>query len=92
MDIKTLSQKDLETVVELYIKERHLLCGLVSLEDFVKHNVKRCEFCKELFVTDMDDTMCEECIDYLEKENNHEEDDFDTGFFEANKEHYLYNI
>lgn len=92
MTIKTLSKKDLEKVIELYIKERDSLYSLVSLEEFVEEYVKKCSFCGEFFVTDMNDTMCEECEDFLQKENNHDEDDFDTGFFEANKEQYLYNI
>lgn len=92
MDIKTLSKKDLEKVVNLYVKERNNFYWLISLEDFVKDYVVKCECCNELFVTDIDEKICEECVDYLEKENNIEEDDFETGYFEANKEYYLYGI
>lgn len=92
MTIKTLSKNDLQTVIELYIKERDSFCELISLEELVEYNVKKCEHCGEFFVTDMDYTVCEDCKYLIEKENEREDDDFDTGFFEANKEQYLYNI
>lgn len=92
MDIKTLSQKGFERAVELYIQERTNFTWLISFEEFVKYYLAECGYCRELFVTDMDEHLCEECQHVLEREQNQEEDDFDTGFFEANKEHYLYNI
>ncbi len=92
MNIKTLSQKDFKRAVELYIQERDRFCWLISFEEFVKDYLAECEYCRELFVTDMDEHLCEECQHTLESEKDQEEDDFNTGFFEANKEHYLYNI
>ena len=92
MTIKTLSKRDLETVIKLYIEERDSFCELVSLEEFVEEYVKKCEHCGEFFVTDMNYTVCEDCEYLIEKENEREEDDFATGYFEANKEHYIYNM
>lgn len=60
MKIKELNEKELQEVTNLYVKERDNFCWLVSIEEFVKDYVRKCDACgKFVVVEDVDNRLLE---------------------------------
>lgn len=73
-----LNEKELQEVVELWIETRDSFSWLITLEEFMKDYVRRCENCSQFIVLgDVDDELiedttwkgehirvCQECHDY----------------------------
>ena len=76
-----LCKKDLDRVIELYIKHRKDFNGICTIEDFYEQFCHRCDTCNQIICV-LD--LCEECD--VEQNNNEFQE------FELNKEHYLYNM
>lgn len=56
-----LNEKELREVVELWIETRDSFCWLITLEEFVKDYVRRCENCGQFIVLcDVDDELIED--------------------------------
>ena len=82
MQIKDLNQKELDFVIQSYIKHRHEFVDLCTLEDFAEQYCHRCDVCGNVIcVID----MCEECYE-------NEDIDRDFEIFDREKEHYVYNL
>ena len=84
MTLKQLNKKEIEELVKLYEKERENFYWLISFEEFIRDYVVKCEVCGEFFVTDMNETVCEECQEEIEF------DKLDTGSVELNWDKELY--
>lgn len=79
MNIKMneLNKKELQEVVELYEETRNSFSWLITLEEFVRDYVRRCENCGQFIVLDDDNDeliedvtwkgkhirVCQECYD-----------------------------
>lgn len=90
METNKLNNKQLEEIMNLYIKERNTFPWLISFEEFKKDYVVKCKHCGEYFVTDMNNTLCDDCLEHLEEES--QDNDSDWQYFEDNKEHYVYGL
>lgn len=56
-----LNKKELQEVTNLYVKERDNFCWLISIEEFVKDYVRKCDACgKFVVVEDADDQLLED--------------------------------
>lgn len=79
--MKNLHGRELDRVIELYIKHRNEFIDICTLEMFYEQFCHKCGKCgKIICILD----MCEEC-DVTEYDNDFQE-------FELNKEHYVYNL
>ena len=72
-----LNKKELQEVVELYEETRNSFTWLITLEEFVKDYVRRCENCGQFIVLDDDNDelvedvtwkgehirVCQDCYD-----------------------------
>lgn len=85
MNMNEIEKNELETITNMYLERREDFEELISLEEFVKRYVRRCEYCgelkviedyyKELQVTELDGlrlSVCDECCEdiRLEKSDN----------------------
>lgn len=56
-----LNEKELQEVVELWIETRDSFSWLITLEEFMKYYVRRCENCGQFIVLDdADDELIED--------------------------------
>lgn len=56
-----LNEKELQEVVELWIETRDSFSWLITLEEFVKDYIRRCENCGQFIVLgDVDDELIED--------------------------------
>lgn len=56
-----LNEKELQKVVELWIETRDGFCWLITLEEFIRDYVRRCENCGQFIVLDdADDELIED--------------------------------
>lgn len=74
MTMKELNKKEIEVLVKLYEEERKTFAWLISFEEFIRDYVVKCEVCGEFFVTDSDETKCEDCQLEERLENAYEEE------------------
>ena len=74
MTMKELNKKEIEELVKLYEEERENFYWLISFEEFIRDYVVKCEVCGEFFVSDCDETKCEDCKSEEELENAYEEE------------------
>ena len=77
MKIRELNKKELQEVVELYEETRNSFSWLITLEEFVRDYVRRCENCGQFIVLDDDNDelvedvtwkgehirVCQDCYD-----------------------------
>lgn len=84
MTLKELNKKEIEELVKLYEEERENFYWLISFEEFIRDYVVKCEVCGEFFVTDSDETTCENCKEEIEFEKS------DKGVVELNWNRDLY--
>ena len=82
MDIKKLNKKDLQEIMNLYIKERPNFYWSCSFEEFCRDWVRKCECCGEFVVLDGDEDdlhsyknfkgeeykICKECLEDVKDE------------------------
>lgn len=83
-------KKDISKIVELYIQERKNFPWLVSIEEFERDYVSKCECCGEYFLTEDSERVCNDCAEYFKEETY--ESDPDWVYFEENKEHFVYGL
>jgi|GEM_PF-5411933 len=76
-----LNNKELDRVIELYIKHRKDFKGICTIENFYEQFCHICDTCGRIVCVL---ELCEEC-DVKEEKNEFQE-------FELNKEKILYNL
>lgn len=58
MRFEDLQKNEIEKVVNIYLCERNTIVGIISIEDFVKKYLRRCENCNDLVcVYEVDDDL-----------------------------------
>lgn len=57
--MKNLDKRDLQKLVNLYMKERDNFLWAITIEEFYKHYVRRCGCCHELVVLEERDVELE---------------------------------
>lgn len=81
MQIKKLSNKEWDTIIELYIENRKEFDDIITIEEFAQQYCHRCDDCGNIICILKG---CGECKD--------EEIDKDWEYFDSNKEHYVYGL
>lgn len=85
-------KKDMKKIVELYIQERKNFPWLISIEEFERDYVSKCECCGEYFLIDSSERVCDNCVEYFKEENHEIDNDPDWVYFEEHKEHFVYGL